>query len=148
MTPQEIKSTSDLIRKLSDIKIGLTDMASGKLNKQQEDERSKAWREIDYIQNKLLLISVENMFKKNAMTSNENDEIEINGVKYVRKEKKNTTDTLTKVYQCAYLCGAPDCDSNAAISDYIRNTEIVHDDIDHDTIYFTCERGHRNQLHI
>ena len=86
------------------------------------------------------------------MNTNENDEIEINGIKYVRKQEQ-IFDAVRSPTNSQYLyqCGAPDCDDVASSHSDIRNTVIVRnidDDESYDLVVFTCANGHRNKLRI
>ena len=80
------------------------------------------------------------------------DEIEINGIKYVRKQEQ-IFDAVRSPTNSQYLyqCGAPDCDDVASSHSDIRNTVIVcniDDDESYDLVVFTCANGHRNKLRI
>lgn len=81
------------------------------------------------------------------------DEIEINGIKYVRKQEPRLYDAVPshghgdEAY--VYRCGAPGCTNVASEHSYIRNTVLnVGDDEPYDLVLFTCPDGHRNRLRI
>ena len=82
-----------------------------------------------------------------------NDEIEIDGIKYVRKrvqiiyEAFSSSPSSESVTKYKYRCGAPDCECYASSDNLVRNTELVRGDED-DELFFTCTKGHRNKLFI
>ena len=85
------------------------------------------------------------------------DEIEINGIKYVRKQEQNMQNIFSaKSYSdvCDYYiyrCGAPNCDNFASEDIVVRNTVLISgqgEDGEYDIIYFTCPNGHRNGIRI
>ena len=90
------------------------------------------------------------------MATNDNDEIELNGVKYVRKQEQDIYDakpapTPSSMYLYLFRCGAPDCNQYASEHSWIRNTALVvntDDEHEYDVVYFTCQEGHRNRLRI
>ena len=71
------------------------------------------------------------------------DEIEVNGITYVRKRYEVIVETDS------YRCGISDCQLGASITPKLRNTVLVRDDLGPcDDVFFTCANGHRNRLKI
>ena len=93
------------------------------------------------------------MFMRNEnMKTNENDEIEVNGIKYVRKqEEPKIYDAVRSPNTSQYFfrCGAPDCYHYASDYSYVRNSVlVVTNNGYYDELFFTCSEGHRNKLRI
>lgn len=87
------------------------------------------------------------------MTTNDNDEIELNGIKYVRKQVKEQSkyDAIRSPEGAEFLimCGADHCVNFASEYDYVRNTTLVSNNkVGYDELFFTCPAGHRNRLKI
>ena len=83
-----------------------------------------------------------------------NDEIEIDGIKYMRKQEQEIYDAVPAapvLTPMIYLfkCGAPDCGMHASDYSYARKSVLVVNNNGHyDELFFTCSEGHRNKLRV